>query len=190
MARPGRRPSKPGFDATAWWARTGLDGPGARRRGGQLRRARCPAWATTPRRWRTYGADRHRALSAREDRQGQLRRLVAAGERAVGQCLLGAGGAVRRQGAAAAAARARRCHALRVHYQCRDGRWLLLSIAADEWRWEKFKTCFDARGARGRRVSRPMPGATGMPASWWRSSTSCSPSMTSLTGARRSTMPG
>src|SRR5256885_10438881 len=34
--------------------------------------------------------------------------------------------------------------ALRVHYQCGDGRWLLLSIAADEWRWEKFKTCFDA----------------------------------------------
>jgi crotonobetainyl-CoA:carnitine CoA-transferase CaiB-like acyl-CoA transferase len=34
--------------------------------------------------------------------------------------------------------------ALRVHYQCRDGRWLLLSIAADEWRWEKFKACFDA----------------------------------------------
>src|SRR5204862_245819 len=34
--------------------------------------------------------------------------------------------------------------ALRVHYQCRDGRWLLLSTAADEWRWEKFKTCFDA----------------------------------------------
>ena len=34
--------------------------------------------------------------------------------------------------------------ALRVHYQCRDGRWLLLSIAADEWRWEKFKTCFNA----------------------------------------------
>jgi crotonobetainyl-CoA:carnitine CoA-transferase CaiB-like acyl-CoA transferase len=23
----------------------------------------------------------------------------------------------------------------------RDGKWLLLSIAADEWRWEKFKTC-------------------------------------------------
>src|ERR1700730_11692043 len=32
--------------------------------------------------------------------------------------------------------------ALRVHYQCKDGRWLLLSIAADEWRWDKFKTCF------------------------------------------------
>jgi len=34
--------------------------------------------------------------------------------------------------------------ALRVHYQCRDGRWLLLSIAADEWRWDKFKACFNA----------------------------------------------
>ena len=33
---------------------------------------------------------------------------------------------------------------LRVHYRCRDGRWLLLSIAADEWRWEKFKECLGA----------------------------------------------
>jgi crotonobetainyl-CoA:carnitine CoA-transferase CaiB-like acyl-CoA transferase len=28
-----------------------------------------------------------------------------------------------------------------VHYRCRDGRWLLLSIASDEWRWDKFKAC-------------------------------------------------
>jgi len=35
-------------------------------------------------------------------------------------------------------------NALRVHYRCRDGRWLLLSIAADEWRWEKFKECLGA----------------------------------------------
>jgi crotonobetainyl-CoA:carnitine CoA-transferase CaiB-like acyl-CoA transferase len=34
-------------------------------------------------------------------------------------------------------------NALRTHYQCRDGRWLLLSIASDEWRWEKFKACLD-----------------------------------------------
>jgi crotonobetainyl-CoA:carnitine CoA-transferase CaiB-like acyl-CoA transferase len=33
---------------------------------------------------------------------------------------------------------------LRVHYRCRDDRWLLLSIAADEWRWEKFKECLGA----------------------------------------------
>ncbi len=31
-----------------------------------------------------------------------------------------------------------------MHYQCRDGKWLLLSIAADEWRWDKFKSCFDS----------------------------------------------
>jgi crotonobetainyl-CoA:carnitine CoA-transferase CaiB-like acyl-CoA transferase len=37
--------------------------------------------------------------------------------------------------------RERGINALRVHYRCRDGRWLLLSIAADEWRWEKFKEC-------------------------------------------------
>ena len=43
--------------------------------------------------------------------------------------------------------------ALRVHYQCRDGRWLLLSIAADEWRWEKFKTCFNAPVLDGERFA-------------------------------------
>ena len=32
-------------------------------------------------------------------------------------------------------------NALRVHYRCRAGRWLLLSIAADEWRWDKLKEC-------------------------------------------------
>jgi crotonobetainyl-CoA:carnitine CoA-transferase CaiB-like acyl-CoA transferase len=40
--------------------------------------------------------------------------------------------------------RERGLNALRVHYRCRDGRWLLLSIAADEWRWEKLKECLGA----------------------------------------------
>jgi crotonobetainyl-CoA:carnitine CoA-transferase CaiB-like acyl-CoA transferase len=40
--------------------------------------------------------------------------------------------------------RERGLNALRVHYRCRDGRWLLLSIAADEWRWEKLKECLRA----------------------------------------------
>jgi formyl-CoA transferase len=40
--------------------------------------------------------------------------------------------------------RDRGVNALRVHYRCRDGRWLLLSIAADEWRWEKVKECLAA----------------------------------------------
>ena len=41
--------------------------------------------------------------------------------------------------------RERGINALRVHYRCRDGRWILLSIAADEWRWEKLKECLAAR---------------------------------------------
>ncbi|MGB9647094.1 MAG: CoA transferase, partial [Stellaceae bacterium] len=40
--------------------------------------------------------------------------------------------------------RERGLNGLRVHYRCRDNRWLLLSIAADEWRWEKFKDCLGA----------------------------------------------
>jgi formyl-CoA transferase len=40
--------------------------------------------------------------------------------------------------------RERGLNALRVHYRCRDGHWLLLSIAPDEWRWEKFKECLAA----------------------------------------------
>jgi crotonobetainyl-CoA:carnitine CoA-transferase CaiB-like acyl-CoA transferase len=40
--------------------------------------------------------------------------------------------------------RERGINALRVHYRCRDDRWILLSIAADEWRWEKFKECVGA----------------------------------------------
>jgi formyl-CoA transferase len=40
--------------------------------------------------------------------------------------------------------RERGLNALRVHYRCCDDRWLLLSIAADEWRWEKFKECLGA----------------------------------------------
>jgi formyl-CoA transferase len=40
--------------------------------------------------------------------------------------------------------RERGLNGLRLHYRCRDDRWLLLSIAADEWRWEKFKECLGA----------------------------------------------
>jgi crotonobetainyl-CoA:carnitine CoA-transferase CaiB-like acyl-CoA transferase len=40
--------------------------------------------------------------------------------------------------------RERGINALRIHYRCRDNRWLLLSIAADEWRWDKFKECMAA----------------------------------------------
>jgi len=35
-------------------------------------------------------------------------------------------------------------NALRLHYRCRDNRWLLLSIVADEGRWQRFKQCLDS----------------------------------------------
>ena len=49
--------------------------------------------------------------------------------------------------------RERGLNALRVHYRCRDGRWLLLSIAADEWRWEKLKECLGASVLDDRRFA-------------------------------------
>ena len=53
----------------------------------------------------------------------------------------------RRRCAATGSCRSRRARRRRtrcaLHYRCRDGRWLLLSIASDEWRWDKFKACLD-----------------------------------------------
>ena len=155
----GPEANKPGFDATAWWARTGL--MHLVRAGEAVTPARSlPGMGDHPSAMGDLRRDRHRALPAREHRQGQLCQLLAAGQRAVGQWLLGAGGVVRRPGRAAAAARGGAVNALRVHYQCRDGRWLLLSIAADEWRWEKFKACFDDRRRSTTRVSRRSSAAT------------------------------
>ena len=103
----GPEADKPGFDATAWWARSGL--MHLVRAGEETSPARSlPGMGDHPSAMGDLWRDRHRALSARAHRQGRLCRLVATGERAVGQWLLGAGGIVRRKGRAAAAARARR----------------------------------------------------------------------------------
>src|SRR5271165_4345151 len=91
----GPEADKPGFDATAWWARSGLmhlvrAGDGRPSLGdGDL-------WGY-----------RHGTLSARTHRQRRLRRLVLAGQWPLGQRLLSAGGTVRREGGTPAAARAR-----------------------------------------------------------------------------------
>ena len=119
------------------------DGPRARRRGGRPRRARCRAWATIPRRWAPTARSSPRSTSARRPARAitSARRCWRTGCGPMpARC--------RRRCAATRCApqppREEALSALRVHYQCRDGRWLLLSIAADEWRWDKFKTCFDA----------------------------------------------
>jgi crotonobetainyl-CoA:carnitine CoA-transferase CaiB-like acyl-CoA transferase len=138
----GPEADKPGFDATAWWARTGL--MHLVRAGEEATPARSlPGMGDHPSAMATYGA----IVTALYQRE----RTGKGGY--VGSSLLSNG--LWANGCAVQAAlcgekivpqppRERGLNALRVHYRCRDGHWLLLSIAADEWRWEKFKECLGA----------------------------------------------
>jgi formyl-CoA transferase len=135
----GPEANKPGFDATAWWARTGL--MHLVRAGEQATPARSlPGMGDHPSAMGTYGAI-VTALYQRE-RTGQgnyvSSSLLANGLWANGCSVQAAlcGDEVVPQPPREAAV-----NALRVHYQCRDGKWLLLSIASDEWRWDRFKAC-------------------------------------------------
>ena len=135
----GPEASKPGFDATAWWARTGL--MHLVRAGEEATPARSlPGMGDHPSAMGTYGAI-VTALYQRE-RTGRgnyvSSSLLANGLWANGCSVQAAlcGDPVAPQPSREAAV-----NALRVHYRCRDGRWLLLSIASDEWRWDKFKAC-------------------------------------------------
>src|SRR6266403_778048 len=135
----GPEADKPGFDATAWWARSGL--MHLVRAGEEVAPARSlPGMGDHPSAMATYGA----VVTALYQRE----RTGKGGY--VGSSLLANG--LWANGCSVQAAlcgdkvvpqppRERGLNALRVHYRCRDGRWLLLSIAADEWRWEKLKEC-------------------------------------------------
>jgi crotonobetainyl-CoA:carnitine CoA-transferase CaiB-like acyl-CoA transferase len=135
----GPEADKPGFDATAWWARSGL--MHLVRAGEEASPARSlPGMGDHPSAMATYGAI-VTALYQRE-RTGKGAH--------VGSSLLANG--LWANGCSVQAAlcgekivpqppRERGVNALRIHYRCRDDRWLLLSIAADEWRWDRFKTC-------------------------------------------------
>ena len=135
----GPEANKPGFDATAWWARTGL--MHLVRAGEAATPARSlPGMGDHPSAMGTYGAI-VTALYQRE-RTGKgnyvSSSLLANGLWANGCSVQAAlcGDDVQPQPPREAS-----LNALRTHYQCQDGRWLLLSIASDEWRWDKFKAC-------------------------------------------------
>jgi len=133
----GPEANKPVFDATAWWARTGL--MHLVRAGEAATPARSlPGMGDHPSSMGTYGAI-VTALYQRE-RTGKgnyvSSSLLANGLWANG-CSVQA--ALCGDEVAPQPPREEAQNALRVHYQCSDGRWLLLSIAADEWRWERFK---------------------------------------------------
>jgi crotonobetainyl-CoA:carnitine CoA-transferase CaiB-like acyl-CoA transferase len=138
----GPEANKPGFDATAWWARTGL--MHLVRAGEQATPARSlPGMGDHPSSMGTYGAIVTALYQREKTGKGNYvsSSLLANGLWANGCSVQAAlcGDKVTPQ-----PPREEALSALRVHYQCRDGRWLLLSIAADEWRWEKFKGCFEA----------------------------------------------
>jgi len=138
----GPEADKPGFDATAWWARTGL--MDLVRAGEQVTPARSlPGMGDHPSAMGTYGAIVTALYQREKTGKGNYvgSSLLANGLWANACSVQAAlcGDTVKPQ-----PPREEALSALRVHYQCRDGRWLLLSIAADEWRWDKFKACFDA----------------------------------------------
>jgi crotonobetainyl-CoA:carnitine CoA-transferase CaiB-like acyl-CoA transferase len=139
----GPEADKPGFDATAWWARTGL--MHLVRAGEEATPARSlPGMGDHPSAMATYGAI-VTALYQRErtGKGGYVGSSLLANGLWANGCSVQA--ALCGEKVVPQPPRERGLNALRVHYRCRDGRWLLLSIAADEWRWEKFKSCLRAQ---------------------------------------------
>ncbi|HEX3862991.1 MAG TPA: CoA transferase [Stellaceae bacterium] len=136
----GPEANKPGFDATAWWARTGL--MHLVRAGEEVTPARSlPGMGDHPSAMGTYGAivtalyQRERTGKGNYVSSSLLANGLWANGCSVQASLCG-------DDVVPQPPRTQALSALRVHYQCRDGKWLLLSVAADEWRWEKFKECF------------------------------------------------
>jgi crotonobetainyl-CoA:carnitine CoA-transferase CaiB-like acyl-CoA transferase len=138
----GPEADKPGFDATAWWARTGL--MHLVRAGEEATPARSlPGMGDHPSAMATYGAI-ITALYQRErtGKGGYVGSSLLANGLWANGCSVQA--ALCGEKVVPQPPRERGLNALRVHYRCRDGHWLLLSIAPDEWRWEKFKECLGA----------------------------------------------
>ncbi len=102
----GPEADKPGFDATAWWARSGL--MHLVRAGEEAAPARSlPGMGDHPSAMGTYGAIVTALYQRERTGKGAYVGSSLLANGLVGQWLLGAGGTVRREGRAAAAARAR-----------------------------------------------------------------------------------
>ncbi len=147
----GPESNKPGFDATAWWARTGL--MHRVRAGEEATPARSlPGMGDHPSAMGTYGAIVTALYQREKTSKGNYvsSSLLANGLWANGCSVQAAlcGDRVVPQPPREATQ-----NALRTHYRCRDGRWLLLSIASDEWRWDKFKSCLDDRELEDQRFA-------------------------------------
>ena len=137
----GPEAEKPGFDATAWWARTGL--MHLVRSGKEATPARSlPGMGDHPSAMATYAAIVTALYQREKTGKGALvgSSLLANGLWANG-CHLQA--ALQGERVEPQPAREAGLNALRMHYRCRDGRWLLLSILGDERRWDAFKRALE-----------------------------------------------
>jgi crotonobetainyl-CoA:carnitine CoA-transferase CaiB-like acyl-CoA transferase len=137
----GPEASKPGFDATAWWARSGLM---------HLVRAHdaAPARSLSGMGDHPSGIALYAAIATALYQRERTGRGMA-----VGSSLLANG-----LWANACQVQARLCgervtpqparavsgHPLRNHYRCADGKWLLLSIVPDQRRWEVFRRALES----------------------------------------------
>ena len=133
----GPEADKPGFDATAWWARSGL--MHLVRAGEEAAPARSlPGMGDHPSAMATYGAI-VTALYQRErtGKGGYVGSSLLANGLWANGCSVQA--ALCGEKVVPQPPRERGLNGLRIHYRCRDNRWILLSVAADEWRWDKFK---------------------------------------------------
>ena len=158
----GAEAAKPGFDATAWWARSGL-----------MHLVRAGADAAPARSLAGMG-DHPSAIGLYAAIATALYQRERTGRGlAVGSSLLANG-----LWANGCAVQARLCgevvepqperhaspHPLRNHYRCRDGKWLLLSLVPDEARWQRFKRALAAPGLDDARFASAESRAANAPA--------------------------
>jgi len=142
----GAEADKPGFDSTAWWARSGLmdlvraddDTTPARSIAGM---------GDHPCAMALYGAivtalyQRERTGKGSQVKSNLMANGVWASSVLAQAKLVGATFEKRRP-------RERALNAVTNHYKCRDGRWIMLSLLAEERQWPAFTKCIDREDLR------------------------------------------
>ncbi len=137
----GPEASKPGFDATAWWARSGLM---------HLVRAgdAAPARSLAGMGDHPSGIALYAAIVTALLQRERTGKGLAVGSSLLANGLWANGCQVQArlcgETVTPQPARTESAHPLRNHYRCRDGKWLLLSIVPDQRRWEAFRGALES----------------------------------------------
>ncbi len=137
----GPEASKPGFDATAWWARSGMM---------HLVRAgdAAPARSLAGMGDHPSGMALYAAIATALFQRERTGKGLAVGSSLLANGLWANGCQVQARLCGETVAeqpdRASSTHPLRGHYRCRDGKWLILSIVPDQRRWEAFRRALES----------------------------------------------